>query len=252
MARIGSPRSEDVRPGSTKHFPGTLNTPVGPMVDSSSLTAARASSPVGGRSRALSSAPVNGRATFGVSIAAKCSRPAAHKTIERNYAQRPGHSVSRIGFGPLVGLLGQYGADEADMASRLGKLPTGSVRRRISLLRRSAGTRSGHTSLGKLEGEDVLAGGCKVLGNGGELLGDVVEESVELGVGGRCVGLVLDAVEHRRDRGPHRLRADRHQGGVVGSASLPGCAGAFAAIASHSPAWASEVTNRTPAWRFAC
>ena len=42
-------------------------------------------------------------------------------------------------FDPFVGLFGQDRADEAMIASRLGKIPTTSVRRRISLFNRSCG-----------------------------------------------------------------------------------------------------------------
>jgi hypothetical protein len=42
-------------------------------------------------------------------------------------------------FGPFVVLFGQDGADESDQASRSGKIPTTSVRRRISRLSRSEG-----------------------------------------------------------------------------------------------------------------
>ena len=43
------------------------------------------------------------------------------------------------GFGPFVVLFGQHGADEADQGVAVGKMPTTSVRRRISLLSRSWG-----------------------------------------------------------------------------------------------------------------
>jgi hypothetical protein len=42
-------------------------------------------------------------------------------------------------FGPFVVLLGQDGADEADDRVPVGKMPTTSVRARISLLSRSLG-----------------------------------------------------------------------------------------------------------------
>jgi hypothetical protein len=42
-------------------------------------------------------------------------------------------------FGPLVVLFGEHGADEADQGVAVGKMPTTSVRRRISRLRRSWG-----------------------------------------------------------------------------------------------------------------
>lgn len=55
-------------------------------------------------------------------------------------------------FGPLVGLLGQDPSEEAGDGVAAGKIPTESVRRRISLLRRSLGLLGQiwtHTSLGK-------------------------------------------------------------------------------------------------------
>jgi hypothetical protein len=77
------------------------------------------------------------------------------------------------GFGPFVVLLGQDGADEPMIASRLGKMPTTSVRLRISLLRRSWGLSDQtwrQTSRGKaVKGEDVVAGVVKVGGGLGEL-----------------------------------------------------------------------------------
>ena len=83
------------------------------------------------------------------------------------------------------------------MASRLGKMPTASVRRRISRLRRSLGLLDQiwrQIVLGEAgEREDVGAGGVEVVGDGGELVGDVVQEPVELGVDGVGVGLVVDA-----------------------------------------------------------
>jgi hypothetical protein len=42
-------------------------------------------------------------------------------------------------FGPLVVLLGEQDADEANQGVAAGKIPTTSVRRRISRLRRSCG-----------------------------------------------------------------------------------------------------------------
>jgi hypothetical protein len=42
-------------------------------------------------------------------------------------------------FDPFVVLFGQDGADETDEAARSGKMPTTSVRRRISLFNRSCG-----------------------------------------------------------------------------------------------------------------
>ena len=42
-------------------------------------------------------------------------------------------------FGPLVVLLGELAADESDDGVAVGEMPTTSVRRRISRLRRSCG-----------------------------------------------------------------------------------------------------------------
>ena len=77
------------------------------------------------------------------------------------------------------------------MASLLGKIPTESVRRRISLLRRSWGLLDQiclHTSTGKAAvGQQV--GSCGL----GQDRVDVVQEAVELSLDGYCVGLVVDA-----------------------------------------------------------
>lgn len=50
---------------------------------------------------------------------------------------------------------------------------------------------------------------ARVVGHGGERLGDVVDEPVELGVHGWCVGLVVDAMQHGLDRrgSPQRIKA---------------------------------------------
>ena len=76
------------------------------------------------------------------------------------------------------------------------------------------------------EREDVGAGRVEVVMDGRQLLVDVVQEPVELRVDARRVGLVVDRVEHRFDRGPKRFRGHAHQvRGVVGSAALPCRAG---------------------------
>jgi hypothetical protein len=49
------------------------------------------------------------------------------------------------------------------------------------------------------EGQDVGAGALKMLGHGGELLGERVDDPVELGVHRVGVGLVADGVQHRLD-----------------------------------------------------
>jgi hypothetical protein len=94
-------------------------------------------------------------------------------------------------------------------------MPTTSVRRRISLFSRSFGLLDQILSPDLFreaaEGEHVGAGGVEVLGDGGQLLSDGVEQFVELGGHGRGIGLVIDRVQHRLDRRPRRLRADRHQ-----------------------------------------
>ena len=83
------------------------------------------------------------------------------------------------------------------MASRLGKMPTTSVRRRISRLSRSLGLLDQiwrQISLGKAVKARMSARArVEVLGDRGQLLGDGVEDPVELGVHRVGVGLVVDA-----------------------------------------------------------
>ena len=83
------------------------------------------------------------------------------------------------------------------MASLLGKIPTESVRRRISLLRRSWGLLDQiclHTSTGKAAvGQQVGSCGLEVVGGLVKCCVDVVQEAVELSLDGYCVGLVVDA-----------------------------------------------------------
>ena len=83
------------------------------------------------------------------------------------------------------------------MASLLGKIPTESVRRRISLLKRSAGIvgpdLSPHLDGEGGEGQQVGSCGLEVVGGLGQDRVDVVQEAVELGLDGCCVGLVVDA-----------------------------------------------------------
>ena len=83
------------------------------------------------------------------------------------------------------------------MASLLGKIPTKSVRRRISLLRRSWGLLDQiclHTSTGNAAvGQQVGLCGLEVVGSLGQDRVDVVKEAVELSLDGCCVGLVVDA-----------------------------------------------------------
>ena len=116
------------------------------------------------------------------------------------------------------------------MASLLGKMPTESVRRRISLLRRSWGLLDQiclHTSTGKAAvGQQVGSCGLEVVSGLGQQVTGVVQEAVELGLDGCCVGLVVDRVEHGLDSGPQTLGNHCHQvGGVVGAAALPGRSG---------------------------
>ena len=76
------------------------------------------------------------------------------------------------------------------------------------------------------EGEDVRADFLEVLGDRRELLVQGIDDSVELGVHGLGVGLVVDRVQQRLDPSPRRLRRRRHQvRGVVRPAALPGRAG---------------------------
>ncbi len=76
------------------------------------------------------------------------------------------------------------------------------------------------------EGEDVGAGGLEVLCDRGELLGQGVDDPVELGVHRLGVGLVVDRVQQRFDPRPRALRGDGHQVGcVVGAAALPRSSG---------------------------
>jgi len=110
------------------------------------------------------------------------------------------------------------------VALRSGKIPTTSVRRRISRLRRSLGLLDPDLAPDLFgeggEGEDVGAGGVEVVEHRGQR-GDelAVEELVELGVDRDRVGLVVDAVQHRFHAGPGGLRAHSHEvGGVVGAA----------------------------------
>ena len=82
------------------------------------------------------------------------------------------------------------------MASLLGKMPTESVRRRISLLRRSWGLLDQicrHTSTGKAAvGQQVGSGGVEVVSGLGQRVTGVVQVAVELCLDGCCVGLVVN------------------------------------------------------------
>ena len=82
------------------------------------------------------------------------------------------------------------------MVSLLGKMPTESVRRRISLLRRSWGLLDQfclHTSTGKVAvGQQVSSRGVEVVSGLGQRVTGVVQVAVELGLDGCCVGLVVN------------------------------------------------------------
>ena len=104
------------------------------------------------------------------------------------------------------------------------------MRRRISWFSRSCGIVRPDLPPELLreagEREDVRAGGVEVLGDRGQLLGEGVDEPVELGVHGVGVGLVVDRVQQCLDPCPGRFRGRGHQvRGVVGAAPLPGRAG---------------------------
>src|SRR4051812_42258886 len=111
-------------------------------------------------------------------------------------------------------------------ASRSGKMPTTSVRRRISRLRRSLGLKLGDLAPDLLgeggEGQHVGAGGLEVLGDLRQFVGQGVQDPVELGVHGGGVGLVVDRVQQRSHPGPGRLRADRHEVRGVAAEGLDG------------------------------
>ena len=80
------------------------------------------------------------------------------------------------------------------MASRLGNIPTASVRRRISRLRRSTGLFDQiwpHILREFGECQHVCPGSFEVLGDVGEFLGCVVQEPVELRLDGVGIGLVV-------------------------------------------------------------
>ncbi len=62
------------------------------------------------------------------------------------------------------------------------------------------------------EREDVGAGVVEVLGDGGQLAGEGVDDAVELGVHRLGVGLVVDRVQQRLDPAPGALRGDRPSG----------------------------------------
>src|SRR3954470_10329379 len=61
------------------------------------------------------------------------------------------------------------------------------------------------------EGQHVGAGGLEVLGHAGQLVGQAVQDAVELGVHGGGVGLVVDRVQQRPHPRPGGLRHGRHE-----------------------------------------
>jgi hypothetical protein len=127
-------------------------------------------------------------------------------------------------------LLGQHGADQADQRVAVGKdadhvgapadlavEPLGGVVRPDlppDLLEEGG------------EGEHVGPGGLQVLGDLGQLVGQRIQDAVELRVHGVGVRLVVDRVQQRPHPRPGRLWGRRHQvGRIVGATSLPGGAG---------------------------
>ncbi len=135
------------------------------------------------------------------------------------------------------------------MLPRSGKMPTTSVRRRISLLRLSLGlldqsvARSPWGSRGRR--------GCRrAPGRGARRQRAASREGVEhlvvLGVDGVGVGLVVTRCGACLTA-PQEFLGTRTSGGrIVGTALCQVAPGRFAAIASTRPACASEVTSMTP------
>jgi hypothetical protein len=110
-------------------------------------------------------------------------------------------------------------------ASRPGKMPTTSVRRRISRLSRwgVAGPDLPPDRLREHgEGQDVGAGGIQVDGHLRQFVFQRVQDAAELGVHGGRVGLVIDRVQQRPHPAPRGLRGHAHEiRGVMSAASLP-------------------------------
>ena len=109
-------------------------------------------------------------------------------------------------FGPFVVLLGQDGADEPDDRGAVGEDPDdvgAAADLAVEAFVGVVGPDLAPDLLGERgEGEDVGAGVLEVLGDGGELLGQGVEDPVELGVHRLGVGLVVDRVQQRLDPAP--------------------------------------------------
>ena len=111
-------------------------------------------------------------------------------------------------------------------AARSGKMPTTSVRRRISLLSRSSGLFYQiwrQCSLGKRgEGEQVGAGLVEQLGGGGEALLELVHDARVLLVDRVGVGLVEDRAHQRRHEALRALGdAGQQVAHEVRAAALP-------------------------------
>ena len=116
------------------------------------------------------------------------------------------------------------------MAARLGKIPTTSVRRRISLFSRSCGLFDQiwrQISRGNaVNASRSSRASSRCVGGVGELGLDRVHDPGVLGVDRVGVGLVEDRADQRRDPRLGRLRDFREQiAQVVGAAPLPGRAG---------------------------
>lgn len=104
---------------------------------------------------------------------------------------------------------------------RSGKMPTTSVRRRISLLNRSWGTRSAWGKCG--ECQQIRAGHFQVFGGLGELVGERVDSPIMLASNGFSIGLAEHRMQQGLDPWPRCLRSDAHQvRRVVRAATLPG------------------------------
>ena len=104
-------------------------------------------------------------------------------------------------FGPVVVLLDEDGADEPDRGVAVGEDPDdvgASADLAVQPFVGVVGPDLSPDLLGEgREREDVGAGFLEVLGDWGELLGQGVDDPVELGVHRAGVGLVIDRVQHR-------------------------------------------------------
>jgi hypothetical protein len=108
-------------------------------------------------------------------------------------------------------LLCQHGSDEAVMAARLGKMPTTSVRRRISLLRRSSGLldqiwRQWVSGKGG-ERQDLISGVGEQRGGLGKTALKLIDNAAMLGPDLVGAALGEDGPHQGRD---HRLVRPRH------------------------------------------